>query len=182
MQPGVGFTHYRSRKGKQRLRARTESGDVRPTEDGRRQTEVKIEFLDLPGERIPLADAGRVDTVARLSRYARFPAWSRQFKVYSGSWNQGANSYSSDHSMAPDPAVQRQRRQSIHAPVLGARRLPRDPVRFRPTSARAASIKNRSTQGTFLLFQSQGRTAGGMEPNQKWASQGSHCCGEENFR
>src|SRR5512146_47827 len=60
--PGVNFTHYDPARVSQVYALEPNPGMLRRAEEQRQRTEVKIEFLDLPGERIPLGDAS-VDTV-----------------------------------------------------------------------------------------------------------------------
>jgi len=59
--PGVNFTHYDPKKVGRVYALEPNRGMIRLAEQNRRQTELNIEFLDLPGERIPLEDTS-VDT------------------------------------------------------------------------------------------------------------------------
>jgi ubiquinone/menaquinone biosynthesis C-methylase UbiE len=63
--PGVNFTHYDPAKV-------TNVYALEPNPGMLRRAEVKIEFLDLPGERIPLADAS-VDTVVSTFTLCTIP-------------------------------------------------------------------------------------------------------------
>ena len=60
--PGVNFVHYDPAKVRRIDALEPNPGMLRQAEEQRRRTKLDIEFLDLPGERIPLADAS-VDTV-----------------------------------------------------------------------------------------------------------------------
>src|SRR3982074_3435839 len=60
--PGVNFVHYDPGKVDKVYALEPNPGMLRKAEEQRRRTRLDVEFLDLPGERIPLADAS-VDTV-----------------------------------------------------------------------------------------------------------------------
>jgi ubiquinone/menaquinone biosynthesis C-methylase UbiE len=63
--PGVNFTHYDPSRVDKIYALEPNPGMLRRAEKQRHQTQLDIEFLDLPGERIPLAEAS-VDTVVRI--------------------------------------------------------------------------------------------------------------------
>ena len=60
--PGVNFVHYDRARVAKIYALEPNPGMLRRAEEQRRRTQLDIEFLDLPGERIPLPDAS-VDTV-----------------------------------------------------------------------------------------------------------------------
>src|SRR5437773_5919395 len=60
--PGVNFVHYDAAKVSKLYAIEPNPGMVPRAEQQRRRTRLDVEFLDLPGEQIPLAD-GSVDTV-----------------------------------------------------------------------------------------------------------------------
>jgi ubiquinone/menaquinone biosynthesis C-methylase UbiE len=60
--PGVNFAHYNSGRVNKIYALEPNPGMIRLAERQRRQTKIDVEFLDLPGECIPLAD-GTIDTV-----------------------------------------------------------------------------------------------------------------------
>src|ERR1700745_4386664 len=55
--PGVNFVHYDPEKVNKVYALEPNPGMLRRAEEQRRKTQLEIEFLDLPGERIPLGDA-----------------------------------------------------------------------------------------------------------------------------
>src|SRR5262249_1963922 len=59
---GANFVHYDPAKVNKLYALEPNPGMLRLADRRRRQTALDVEFLDLPGERIPLAD-GTVDTV-----------------------------------------------------------------------------------------------------------------------
>src|SRR5438093_2871705 len=60
--PGVNFVHYDPARISKVYALEPNPGMIRLAEQQRRRTELDIEFLDFPGERIPLEDS-TVDTV-----------------------------------------------------------------------------------------------------------------------
>ena len=60
--PGVNFAHYNPARVNKIYALEPNPGMIRLAEPQRRQAKLNVEFLDLPGERIPLAD-GTIDTV-----------------------------------------------------------------------------------------------------------------------
>src|SRR5262249_48214083 len=70
--PGVNFAHYDPEKVSKLYALEPNPGMVRLAEQHRRRTKLDIEFLDLPGERILLAD-GTVDTVVSTFTLGTIP-------------------------------------------------------------------------------------------------------------
>src|SRR5712664_2269156 len=71
--PGVNFAHYDATRVSRVYALEPNPGMIRLAEQCRRaRTDLKIEFLDLPGERIPLPDAS-VDTVVSTFTLCTIP-------------------------------------------------------------------------------------------------------------
>src|SRR5260370_36952395 len=70
--PGVNFVHYDPTRVSRVYALDPNPGMIRLAEQHRRQTDLKIEFLDLPGERIPLEDRS-VDTVVSTFTLCTIP-------------------------------------------------------------------------------------------------------------
>ncbi|MGH9377443.1 MAG: class I SAM-dependent methyltransferase, partial [Terriglobia bacterium] len=70
--PGVNFVHYDPAKVSKIHALEPNPGMIRLAEQQRRLTKLDIEFLDLPGERIPLQD-GAVDTVVSTFTLCTIP-------------------------------------------------------------------------------------------------------------
>jgi ubiquinone/menaquinone biosynthesis C-methylase UbiE len=70
--PGVNFVHYDPAKVSKVYALEPNPGMIRMAEQQRRRTELDVEFLDLPGERIPLGD-GSVDTVVSTFTLCTIP-------------------------------------------------------------------------------------------------------------
>jgi ubiquinone/menaquinone biosynthesis C-methylase UbiE len=78
--PGVNFVHYDAAKVTKVYALEPNPGMIRMAEQQRRRTELDIEFLDLPGERIPLSD-GSVDTVVSTFSLCTIPGVVRQSRL-----------------------------------------------------------------------------------------------------
>jgi SAM-dependent methyltransferase len=70
--PGVNFVHYDPAKVGKVYALEPNPGMLRRAGEQRRRTQLDIEFLDLPGERIPLADES-VDTVVSTFTLCTIP-------------------------------------------------------------------------------------------------------------
>ncbi len=70
--PGVNFIHYDPARVSKLYALEPNPGMIPRAEQQARRTELDIEFLDLPGERIPLADAS-VDTVVSTFTLCTIP-------------------------------------------------------------------------------------------------------------
>jgi len=70
--PGVNFSHYDPARVSKVYALEPNPGMLRRAEEERRLTKVQIEFLDLPGEHIPLGDAS-VDTVVSTFTLCTIP-------------------------------------------------------------------------------------------------------------
>jgi ubiquinone/menaquinone biosynthesis C-methylase UbiE len=70
--PGVNFVHYNPAKVCKVYALEPNPGMVPRAEQQGRRTRLDIEFLDLPGERIPLADAS-IDTVVSTFTLCTIP-------------------------------------------------------------------------------------------------------------
>jgi ubiquinone/menaquinone biosynthesis C-methylase UbiE len=69
---GVNFVYYDSARVQKLYALEPNPGMLRLAEQQRRQTRLDVAFLDLPGERIPLAD-GTVDTVVSTFTLCTIP-------------------------------------------------------------------------------------------------------------
>ena len=70
--PGVNFVHYDPARVSKIHALEPNAGMIRRAEEQRRRTRLNVEFLDLPGERIPLDDAS-VDTVVSTFTMCTIP-------------------------------------------------------------------------------------------------------------
>ncbi len=109
--PGVNFTHYDPARVSNVYALEPNPGMIRRAEEQQRQTEVKIEFLDLPGERIPLADAS-VDTVVSTFTLCTIAGVAEAIQGVRRVLRPGGKLIFFEHGLSPDPAVQRWQKRS----------------------------------------------------------------------
>ena len=109
--PGVNFTHYDPARVSNVDALEPNPGMLRRAEEQQRQAEIKIEFLDLPGERIPLADAS-VDTVVSTFTLCTIPGVVEAIQGVRRVLKPGGKLIFFEHGLAPDPAVQRWQKRS----------------------------------------------------------------------
>ena len=81
-------------------------GMLRLAERKRRQTSLNVEFLDLPGERIPLAD-GAVDTVVSTFTLCGIPGVLEAIRGIARVLKPDGRLIFFELGLAPDPRVQR---------------------------------------------------------------------------
>jgi ubiquinone/menaquinone biosynthesis C-methylase UbiE len=79
--PGVNFAHYNPAKVNKIYALEPNPRMIRLAESQRLHAKLDVEFIALPGERIPLNDE-TIDTVVSTSPCARFPALSKPSAVF----------------------------------------------------------------------------------------------------
>jgi len=109
--PGVNFTHYDPGRVTNVYALEPNPGMLRRAEEQQRQTEIEIEFLDLPGERIPLADAS-VDTVVSTFTLCTIPGVVEAIQGVRRVLKPGGKLIFFEHGLSPDPTVQRWQKRS----------------------------------------------------------------------
>jgi len=102
--PGVNFPHYDQLKVSRIYALEPNPGMIRRAEEQRRRTKLDIEFLDLPGERIPLAD-GSVDTVVSTFTLCTIPGVVEAIRGIGRVLKPGGRFIFFEHGLAPDPPV-----------------------------------------------------------------------------
>lgn len=108
---GVNFTHYDPAKVSKIYALEPNPGMRRRAEEQRRRTEVEIEFLDLPGERIPLADAS-VDTVVSTFTLCTIPGVVETIEGICRALKPSGKFIFFEHGLAPDAPVRRWQKRS----------------------------------------------------------------------
>jgi SAM-dependent methyltransferase len=158
--PGVNFVHYDRAKVNKVYALEPNPGMLRRAGEQLLRTEVPIEFLDLPGERIPLPDAS-VDTVVTTFTLCTIPGVVETIQGVRRVLKLTGKLMFFEHGLSPDPPVQRWQKRSepLFRWAFEGCHVTRDIPSL--SSATAVSISNRWIQGTSLLSQSQGRIAGG---------------------
>jgi len=109
--PGVNFSHYDPARVGKVYALEPNPGMLRRAEEQRRRTEVKIEFLDLPGERIPLADV-TVDTVVTTFTLCTIPGVVEAIQGVRRVLKPGGKLICFEHGLSPYPPVQRWQKRS----------------------------------------------------------------------
>ncbi len=113
--PGVNFVHYDAARVSRVYALEPNPGMIRLAEQQRGQTQVKIEFLDLPGERIPLPD-GSVDTVVSTFTLCTIPGVVAAIQGIGRVLKPGGKFIFFEHGLSPDLQVQRWQRWSEPIP------------------------------------------------------------------
>jgi len=109
--PGVNFVHYDPAKVSKVYALEPNPGMIRMAEQQRRRTELDVEFLDLPGERIPLGD-GSVDTVVSTFTLCTIPGVVEAIRGIRRVLRPGGKFIFFEHGLSPDPRVRRWQRWS----------------------------------------------------------------------
>lgn len=109
--PGVNFSHYNPSRVSKVYALEPNPGMLRRAEDRRRRTKVEIEFLDLPGERIPLRDAS-VDTVVSTFTLCTIPGVVEAIQGLRRVVKPGGLFIFFEHGLSPDPSVRRWQERS----------------------------------------------------------------------
>jgi SAM-dependent methyltransferase len=109
--PGVNFVHYDRAKVNKVYALEPNPGMLRRAEEQLLRTEVPIEFLDLPGERIPLPDAS-VDTVVTTFTLCTIPGVVEAIKGVRRVLKPTGKLIFFEHGLSPDPPVQRWQKRS----------------------------------------------------------------------
>jgi ubiquinone/menaquinone biosynthesis C-methylase UbiE len=103
---GANFVHYDPAKVSKLYALEPNPGMLRLVERQRRQTSLDVEFLDLPGERIPLAD-DTVDTVVSTFTLCTIPGVMEAIRGIARVLKPDGQLIFFELGLAPDPQVQR---------------------------------------------------------------------------
>jgi ubiquinone/menaquinone biosynthesis C-methylase UbiE len=104
--PGVNFPHYDPLKVSKVYALEPNLGMIRRADQQRRRTHLDIEFLDLPGERIPLPDAS-VDTVVSTFTLCTIPGVVAAIQGVGRVLRPDGKFIFFEHGLSPDAAVRR---------------------------------------------------------------------------
>ena len=107
---GANFVHYDSTKVNKLYALEPNPGMIQLAERERRKTKLNIEFLDLPGERIPLED-GSVDTVVSTFTLCTIPGIVDAIRGIARVLKPGGKLIFFELGLSPDPKVQRWQKQ-----------------------------------------------------------------------
>ncbi len=104
--PGVNFVHYDPRRVSKIYALEPNPGMIRLAERQRRRTKLDVEFLGLPGERIPLDDRS-VDTVVSTFTLCTIPGVVEAIRGIARVLRPGGKLIFLEHGRSPDPRVRR---------------------------------------------------------------------------
>jgi SAM-dependent methyltransferase len=104
--PGVNFVHYDPARVSKVYALEPNHGMIRLAERQRRRTALDVEFLDLPGERIPLDDA-TIDTVVSTFTLCTTPSVVEALRGVRRVLKRGGKLIFFEHGLSPDPRVRR---------------------------------------------------------------------------
>jgi ubiquinone/menaquinone biosynthesis C-methylase UbiE len=104
--PGVNFPHYDPMKVTKVFALEPNAGMIPRAEEEARRTNLDIEFLDLPGERIPLEESS-VDTVVSTFTLCTIPGVVEAIHGIARVLKPDGKFIFFEHGLAPDPAVRR---------------------------------------------------------------------------
>jgi len=102
----VNFTHYDLQKVRKVFALEPNAGMLRLAEEQWRATKLDIEFLDLSGERIPLAD-GSVDTAISTFTLCTIPLVLKAIEGVRRVLKPAGKFIFFEHGLAPDASVRR---------------------------------------------------------------------------
>ena len=104
--PGVNFPYYDPGTVGKVFALEPNPGKLRRAEAQRRRIEIDVEFIDLPGERIPLDDHS-VDTVVSTFTMCTIPGLVEALRGVGRVLRPGGQLIFFEHGLAPDASVQR---------------------------------------------------------------------------
>ena len=109
--PGVNFVHYDPAKVSKIYALEPNRQMVRLAERERRRTDLDVEFLGLPGERIPLDDH-TVDTVVSTFTLCTIPGVVEALRGVERVLKPGGKLIFFEHGLSPDPRIRRWQERS----------------------------------------------------------------------
>lgn len=104
--PGPNFAYYDRQKVAKVYALEPNAGMLRLAEKARRKTELDVQFLEIPGERIPLAD-GSVDSVLSTFTFCSIPGVTEAIRGIRRVLRPGGRLIFLEHGRSPDPSVRR---------------------------------------------------------------------------
>jgi ubiquinone/menaquinone biosynthesis C-methylase UbiE len=108
---GVNFPHYDPARVDKVYALEPNPGMIRLADTQRRRTNLNVEFLDLPGERIPLENES-VDTVVSTFTLCTIPGVAEAIRGIARVLRPGGRLLFFEHGLSPDARVQRWQRWS----------------------------------------------------------------------
>ena len=109
--PGVNFRFYDTARVKKLYALEPNPGMLARADRERRQLQLDIEFLGLPGEQIPLPSAS-VDTIVSTFTLCTIPGVSEAIRGLARVLRPGGRFIFFEHGLAPDPPVRSWQRRA----------------------------------------------------------------------
>lgn len=109
--PGVNFEHYDPARVGKIFALEPNPGMRKRADEKRRRTQLDIEFIDLPGERIPLAEAS-IDTVVTTFTLCTIPGVVEAIQGMVRVLKPGGKLIFFEHGQSPESAVQQWQERS----------------------------------------------------------------------
>jgi ubiquinone/menaquinone biosynthesis C-methylase UbiE len=109
--PGVNFVHYDPTRVSKLYALEPNPGMIRMADQVRRRTELNIEFVGLPGERLPLED-NSVETVVSTFTLCTIPGVSQALEGIRRVLRPEGKFIFFEHGLSPDPDVSRWQRRT----------------------------------------------------------------------
>jgi ubiquinone/menaquinone biosynthesis C-methylase UbiE len=124
---GANFPHYDSTRVNKLYALEPNLGMIRLAQKQQHRTKLNIEFLDLPGERIPLGD-GTIDTVVSTFTLCTIPGIMDAIQGIARVLRPDGKLIFFELGLSPDPEVQRRQKQlePIHRWLFQGLYLTRD--------------------------------------------------------
>lgn len=157
--PGVNFAYYNPAKVSKVYALEPNSGMVRRAESQHRRAELDVEFLDLPGERIPLPDAS-VDTVVSTFTLCTIPGVADAIRGIGRVLRPGGQFLFFEHGLSPEFAYSAGKNGRSLC-INGLLRAAMSHATFQHLSRREGFESSRWRQGTSLAFQNPDRITSG---------------------
>ena len=107
---GANFSHYDPARVNKLYVLEPNPGMIRLAESQRRKTKLNIEFLDLPGEHIPLGD-GVIDTMVSTFTLCTIPGIAEAIREITRVLKPNGKLIFFELGLSPDPRVQHRQRQ-----------------------------------------------------------------------
>ena len=107
---GANFIHYNPASVSRLYALEPNPGMIRLAERQRRKTRLNVEFIDLPGERIPLED-GSIDTVVSTFTLCTIPGIADAIRGIARVLKPNGKLIFFELGLSPDPEVQRWQKQ-----------------------------------------------------------------------
>ena len=107
---GANFIHYDSTRMSKLYALEPNPGMIRLSERQQRKTKLNIEFLDLPGERIPLED-GSIDTVVSTFTLCTIPGVAKAIQGITRVLKPTGELIFFELGLSPEPDVQYRQKQ-----------------------------------------------------------------------